>query len=183
MKVDELRQLARQAGIGGVSSMRKDDLVNALTKARRRAGGGRRNADGGARDASRGGGRNADGVRTGGQQSKSIKYAQEVTSPEDEPVREGRSLVTTNHDVIRRWAEERGAVPATVEGTEHDGHLGVLTFDFPGGTSGGRLRHVSWDEWFKTFDERRLNFIYQEQRADGRQSSFFRIENPEREDA
>jgi hypothetical protein len=31
------------------------------------------------------------------------------------------------------------------------------------------LRHVSWDgEWFATFDKRRLNFIYQEERSDGR---------------
>jgi hypothetical protein len=89
--------------------------------------------------------------------------------------------VTTNHEVIRRWAEERGAVPATVEGTEHDETLGVLRFDFGDGSD--RLRHVSWDEWFETFDKRRLNFIYQEQRKDGRQSNFFRLESPEREDA
>ena len=33
------------------------------------------------------------------------------------------------------------------------------------------------------FNSRRLNFIYQEQRGDGRQSNFFRLENPNREDA
>lgn len=42
---------------------------------------------------------------------------------------------------------------------------------------------MSWDEWFATFDERRLNFIYQEERPDGRQSNFFQLENPDREDA
>jgi hypothetical protein len=42
---------------------------------------------------------------------------------------------------------------------------------------------VSWEEWFATFDERGLNFIYQEQRSDGQQSNFFRLENPQREDA
>lgn len=30
---------------------------------------------------------------------------------------------------------------------------------------------------------RGLNFIYQEQRSDGQQSNFFRLENPGREDA
>ncbi len=46
-----------------------------------------------------------------------------------------------------------------------------------------RLRQVSWEEWFETFDARRLNFLYQEQRSDGRQSNFFRLESPQREDA
>lgn len=120
-------------------------------------------------------------IRRGPESSDSLKYSQEVTSPEDEPEREGRSLATTHHEVIREWAEARKGVPATVEGTGHDDHLGVLRFDF--GRGGNSLRHVSWDEWFETFDSRGLNFIYQEQRSDGRQSNFFRLENPGREDA
>lgn len=121
------------------------------------------------------------GIRKGSGSSDSIKYSQEITSPDEEPEREGRSLVTTNHDVIRQWAEERNGVPATVPGTEHGKHLGVLRIDFGGDSDS--LREVSWDEWFATFDDRRLNFIYQEQRSDGRQSTFFRLENPDREDA
>jgi hypothetical protein len=121
------------------------------------------------------------GFRTGEQTSKSVGYAQEVTSPGQEPDRPGRTLVTTDHEVIRHWAEERNALPATVEGTGHGNRLGVLTFDFGGNTD--RLRHVSWEEWFKTFDERRLNFIYQEERKDGKPSNFFRLESPDREDA
>lgn len=41
---------------------------------------------------------------------------------------------------------------------------------------------VSWEEWFDTFDTRRLNFIYQEERNDGGPSTFFPLENPHRED-
>jgi hypothetical protein len=94
----------------------------------------------------------------------------------EEPERDGRSLVTRNHDVIREWAEERSATPATVEGSEHDGHVGVLRFDFPGGATD--LKHISWEEWFEAFDARELNFIYQEKRSDGRESNFFRLQNP-----
>lgn len=120
-------------------------------------------------------------VHTGPGTSKSLTYSQVVTSTEEEPERPGRSLVTTSHEVIRQWAEQRGAVPATVEGTERDGRPGVLRFDFGGDSS--RLRHVEWDEWFAVFDERRLNFVYQEQRKDGTDSNFFRLESPDREDA
>jgi hypothetical protein len=110
-------------------------------------------------------------------EDESVKYSQHINSTDEEPERDGRSLVTRNHDVIRQWAEERKAVPASVEGSVHDGHLGVLRLDFPGGSTD--LKHVSWDEWFETFDARGLNFIYQETRMDGRQSNFFRLENPD----
>lgn len=122
-------------------------------------------------------------LRLGEETSKAVKYSQEITSPEDDPERTGRSLATTSHEVIRQWAEARGGTPATVEGTEHGDHLGVLRFVFRGGGDDSNLRTVSWEDWFATFDARRLNFIYQEQRSDGSESNFFRLENPEREDA
>jgi hypothetical protein len=114
-------------------------------------------------------------------ESKSLKYAQKVDSPDEHEERTGKTLVTRDHDVIRQWAEQRKAKPATVEGTEHDGHAGVLRFDFPGG-GGQTLTHISWDDWFETFDQRGLNFIYQEHKVDGSDSNFFRLENPNRED-
>ncbi len=114
--------------------------------------------------------------------SESTKYSQEITSADEHEERPGRSLVTTDHDAIKKWAEDRGASPATVPGTEHEGRPGVLRFDFPG-YGGQDLEKISWDEWFCTFDERGLNFIYQEHKKDGSQSNFFRLENPDREDA
>jgi hypothetical protein len=123
------------------------------------------------------------GVREGNGMSRSLKYAQRISSPDERQERPGRSLVTTDHEVIRRWAEARNAKPATIEGTEHDGRPGVLTFNFPGWREGGRLREISWDDWFRSFDARRVNFIYQDQKSDGRQSNFFRTESPDREDA
>ncbi|MEU4367597.1 hypothetical protein [Micromonospora chersina] len=170
LKVDELRSRLRARGVSGTADMQKADLVKALVKSLR--------DDSGSSSSSAGGG----GVRKGPQNSKSIKYAQEVTSVDDEPERPGRSLVTTDHEVIRRWAEARKGVPTTVDGTEHDGHAGVLRFDFPSNGREQRLREISWEEWFRTFDERRLNFIYQEERSDGKQSNFFRLESPDRED-
>jgi hypothetical protein len=125
----------------------------------------------------------ATGVRTGPAASKTLKYAQVVNSPDEIPDEPGKSLVTVNHDVIRKWAEERGAVPATPAGTEKGDRPGVLTFDFPPLGDNDRLRHVSWEDWFRTFDQRGLNFIFQEKLADGRQSNFFRLENPARENA
>ena len=194
MKLDELRDRARDEGMGGASSPKQEELVKTIS-ARYRGGG----TGGGAGGTSEGRepterdlaeeevgapgdqGPDKGRMRTGSESSKSLKYSQEITSLDDDPERAGRSLVTTSHEVIRHWAEERGGVPATVEGTEHGDRAGVLRFDF--GERTDKLRHITWEEWFRTFDERRLNFLYQEERKDGRQSTFFRLENPEREDA
>jgi len=48
---------------------------------------------------------------------------------------------------------------------------------------GKNLTEITWDEWFKPFDERQLVFIYQDRESDGSQSNFFRLDSPEREDA
>ncbi len=100
-----------------------------------------------------------------------------VASPSDHADRPGQTLETRSHDVIRQWAETRKAVPSSVLGSEHDGHLGVLRLNFPG-YGGGKLVEVSWDDWFKAFDARDLSFIYQETKRDGTQSNFFRLLNP-----
>jgi Rho termination factor, N-terminal domain len=185
MKVDGLRDKARDAGIERTSSMKKEELVEAISTAYREGAGSGNGGDGGTQGGEAGlpGDRGPDDgqLRTGEQTSRSLKYSQEVTSLDEDPERPGRSLATTSHEVIRKWAEDRDAVPATVEGTEHGDHLGVLRFDFGGDSD--NLRHVSWDEWFATFDVRKLNFIYQEERKDGNQSNFFRLESPDREDA
>jgi len=186
MKVDELRQRAQEEGVEGTSSMTKEELVRAMSQAARDggSGGGSDASDGsGGGAAGQPGDRGPDGghLRIGEQTSRSLQYSQEVTSLDDDPERPGRSLATTSHEVIRNWAEERGGTPATVEGTEHGDHLGVLRFAFGGNDA--NLREVSWEEWFDTFDSRQLNFIYQEERKDGNQSTFFRLESPQREDA
>jgi hypothetical protein len=105
-------------------------------------------------------------------------WIDKVSEHESHP---GESLATKNHDVIRHWAEERKATPATVPGTEKGGRPGVLNFDFPG-YGGQDLQHISWDEWFKSFDQRDLTFRFQEHLRNGHQSNFFHLDNPKRED-
>ncbi|TDB72224.1 hypothetical protein [Micromonospora sp. KC721] len=121
-------------------------------------------------------------ARTGAGTSRSVRSSQLITAPTDRPERPGRSLVTTNHEVIQNWARARGARPATIAGTERNGRPGVLTFEIPGYRESSRVQVITWDDWFRTFDERKLNLIYQEELRDGRQSNFFRTESPDRED-
>jgi hypothetical protein len=103
-------------------------------------------------------------------------------TPGDREERKRRTLATRNHDVIKRWAQEGKAVPATVPGTEHGGRPGVLRLDFPG--YGGRdLKKISWADWLGVFDSRKLTFLFQEHKRDGSESNFFRLNSPDHEDA
>ncbi|MDP9311529.1 MAG: hypothetical protein M3R24_11715 [Chloroflexota bacterium] len=111
-----------------------------------------------------------------------VKYAKWIHSVDEHADRDGQSLATRSHEVIQRWAEERDAKPATVPNTGPEESVGVLRFNFPG-YGGQSLQEISWDEWFQPFDERQLVFLYQERKSDGSQSTFFRLDNPEREDA
>jgi hypothetical protein len=85
-----------------------------------------------------------------------------------------KTNTTTDHDEIRRWVEEHDGKPAIVRGTE-SGDSAVLRFDFPGGAGEDQLEHVAWDEWFRIFDENDLALLYQEEKASGEDSTFFKL--------
>ncbi len=112
--------------------------------------------------------------------SDSTKRARWLHSPDEHEERQGETLATRSHEVIKHWAEERKATPATVPGTEHDGRPGVLRLNFPG-YGGDDLQEISWEDWFSSFDERELVFLFQEHKTNGDQSNFFQLDNPERE--
>jgi hypothetical protein len=147
--------------------------------------------------------------RFGDQLSPSTHRARWIHTPDERPERKGQTLATRSPEVIRAWAEERGGRPAAATRGKDDGRPHVLRIRFTdgdgdGGNGGGRdggngrggdgngagkgrggrsnLEEIDWQEWLDTFQERDLVFIYQEQRRDGRQSTFFRLDNPRRED-
>jgi hypothetical protein len=80
--------------------------------------------------------------------------------------------VTTDHEEIRRWVEEREGHPARVKGTERGDSPGLLRIDYPGFSGEDTLEPISWDEFFKAFDENNLAFLYQEKTKDGKLSRF-----------
>jgi hypothetical protein len=74
----------------------------------------------------------------------------------------GGSHTTTDHEEIRKWVEERGGKPVCVKGTKSKDDTCLLRIDFPGGAGDESFEDVSWDNFFKTFDENNLSFLYQE---------------------
>ena len=77
------------------------------------------------------------------------------------------SETTIDHKTIQKWAEARDGRPAVVRTT---GKGGVLRIDF--GEKEKDFAEISWEEFFKIFDENRLAFLYQDQTKDGGTSRF-----------
>ncbi|MFC6953370.1 hypothetical protein [Halorubellus litoreus] len=78
----------------------------------------------------------------------------------------GHGNATTNHETIRRWAEQRNAEPARAGAGAED----VLRFSFP---DSDRFRVVSWTEFFAAFEREGLAFVYQPEEDPGVDSSRF----------
>ncbi len=85
------------------------------------------------------------------------------------------SLVTTDPDTIREWAEERGGKPSQVKGTGGKDDTGILRIDFPGYSGADSLEEISWDDWLEKFEENDLALVYQEETSGGVKSNFNKI--------
>jgi hypothetical protein len=84
-----------------------------------------------------------------------------------------QASTTTDHKAIRQWAEERNGTPARVKGTEDKSGEGILRFDFA--EPDEKLERISWEEFFETFDDRKLALLHQDRTADGKISRFFKF--------
>ena len=88
------------------------------------------------------------------------------------------SKTTTDHDEIRTWVEKHGGRPATIAGTQKGREdAGLLRIDFPGGAGEPPLEHISWEDFFEKFDKEKLALLYQEEKADGSDSTFCKFVN------
>jgi hypothetical protein len=81
----------------------------------------------------------------------------------------------TDHRRIREWAEARGAKPACVKGTRGSRDTCLIRLDFPGYSGADTLEPISWEEWFKNFDENNLALLVQEETVGGEPSNFNKL--------
>lgn len=85
------------------------------------------------------------------------------------------SKVTTNHDEIRKWVEQRGGRPARVKNTDGGDSGGILRIDYPGFSGEDTLEPILWDEFFEAFESNNLAFLYQDKTKDGAESRFSKL--------
>ncbi|WP_210463264.1 hypothetical protein [Rufibacter roseolus] len=81
---------------------------------------------------------------------------------------------TTDHNTIKKWAEARDGKPASVKGTGNGDEAGLLRINFPGYAE-DNLEDITWEEFFEKFEEKKLAFLYQDEK-DSRFSKLVRRE-------
>lgn len=86
---------------------------------------------------------------------------------------QSESKQTTDHETIRKWAEERGGRPSQVKGTGSEHDAGLLRFDF--NEKDDKLEEIFWDDFFEKFDEKKLAMLYQDKLSSGETSRFFKF--------
>jgi hypothetical protein len=88
---------------------------------------------------------------------------------------ETKAKLTFDHGTIKKWAEDRGAIPSSKIGTEDEGQVaGILSFDFTGDPT---LDPLTWDEFFNKFEKEKLALLLRDKEKDGSQSQFYEFEN------
>jgi hypothetical protein len=70
---------------------------------------------------------------------------------------------TTDHKIIQKWAEAHGGKPAAVDRTHGKDDVGIIRVMFPDAPNSEHMNLVpiSWDEFFKEFEQRKLALIYE----------------------
>lgn len=84
-----------------------------------------------------------------------------------------KARVTIDHDTIRQWAEDRSTAPATVSTSADGDDAGILRIALD--EVAPYLRVVTWDAWFKRFEEKRLLFAFRDDRQDGGLSRYYKL--------
>ena len=91
----------------------------------------------------------------------------------------GGVVATDDAELIRAWAQQHDAEPATGEATDsgpatvdvHDGGAGIR-FNFP---AASRFRPISWDEWLRNFRQYDLLFVYERDASGNSPSGRYRL--------
>jgi len=97
---------------------------------------------------------------------------------EDSNAEADANFVLTGHGEIRKWAEGRGAEPTCVQGTENEDGTCLLRLDFAGYTGEDSLQPISWEQWFRVFDKRKLALIVEDRTAGGKPGQFQQARQP-----
>ncbi|WP_432712094.1 hypothetical protein [Pedobacter sp.] len=82
---------------------------------------------------------------------------------------------THDHQTIKEWVEKRKGVPSKIKGTDKTGDEGVLRIHFPKHSQSNNFDEVSWDEFFEEFEDKELDFLFQDKKANGETSTFHKF--------
>ena len=85
------------------------------------------------------------------------------------------TISTTDHNEIKNWAEERKGIPSSLENPDEDASNLILRILFSDDKKVEQAKQISWDEFFKRFEEHKLAFVYKHENFGGELTNFHRF--------
>ena len=83
---------------------------------------------------------------------------------------------THNHTEIKAWVEGQSGVPAIIKNTHTNNSDGLLRIHFPKHSNDQEsFEEISWDKFFEELDANQLDFLYQEEKKSGEDSTFHKF--------
>lgn len=71
---------------------------------------------------------------------------------------------TTKHEEIKKWAKDHDASPVKVRSTGGSSGEGLIRLALEGHSKDDKeLEKISWDEFFKIFEDNKLAMIYDQE--------------------
>ncbi len=85
---------------------------------------------------------------------------------------EGEIKATTNHELIRSWAENRGGKPAKAPPGEEE-NINLLRIKFSDEEKD--FKETSWEEFLYIFEDKDLIFLYQDELEEVKNNHFHKF--------
>jgi hypothetical protein len=82
---------------------------------------------------------------------------------------------THDHHIIQEWVENRKGIPTRIKGTGKTDDDGLLRIHFPENSKSDNFEEMEWEDFFADFDKNKLDFLYQDKKADGETSTFHKF--------
>ena len=80
---------------------------------------------------------------------------------------------TRDHETIRHWVEERGGKPSAAADAASPIDPGILQLEFD--PNHRKPDVLTWGEFFETFEDAELTFLYEDETEEGKTSRFYQF--------
>lgn len=85
------------------------------------------------------------------------------------------TVSTINHNEIKNWAEERKGTPASLKEPSAEASNLILRILFDHEKNVDQVKNISWEQFFKLFEQHQLAFVYKHENFGGKNSNAHRF--------
>jgi hypothetical protein len=85
------------------------------------------------------------------------------------------TVSTIDHNEIKSWTEERKGAPASLKEPSEEASNLILRILFNGDKNVNQAKEISWEQFFKLFEQHQLALVYKHENFGGKLSNSHRF--------